>query len=474
MFIRESGNVMSKRLLSLFLTCCAFFAHAQEIQHTPESTTRALYQELKIQQFSPASITALRQFVDPDAIMTFGTNIEDSRQMDIEQFFKSMQSIAQDNQKLLRNIQRDINHLSCAQSERFATCLISVNTLLPELNDQPYTSDETVTLQYKNGRWMIITATWRVLAQSSDNNIMGFPLVPSSYPIAPNKLKKVSRQWDRVLPFYGQQVYEMGFDLPLPFGVSIIPNWNSQHLTIDNLDVAFNDGPVSNIDFVNFGEAVTHTGSLQVKFDAWLFPFLNVYATLGKIDGHVDVPLSFRLDDVTALAGLDICEGKLAPDFCLQRINGQVRANIDTKNASIGMAPVIGYKNFFFSLPMTYSWTFIDAIEGSPVTTTVISPRVGITFEAEKNSRLSAYIGATYMKSNSTITNDFTFRLPSDLPVVGGNDLKITYKVTETVIDPWNFVVGANWDINNKLAVQLEAATGGSRNQVVTSVTWRF
>ena len=38
--------------------------------------------------------------------------------------------------------------------------------------------------------------------------------------------------WDHPLPFFGQAVTELGFELPLPFGISIVPATFEQDLTL--------------------------------------------------------------------------------------------------------------------------------------------------------------------------------------------------------------------------------------------------
>ena len=43
--------------------------------------------------------------------------------------------------------------------------------------------------------------------------------------------------WDHPLPFFGQAVTELGFELPLPFGVSIVPATFEQDLTLKDLNL---------------------------------------------------------------------------------------------------------------------------------------------------------------------------------------------------------------------------------------------
>ena len=89
--------------------------------------------------------------------------------------------------------------------------------------------------------------------------------------------------WPRALPFFAQEVLDLGFDLPKTFGIAIIPNTISQDLTLKNLKVGINDSEMVAIDFVQFGSARAHNDNLQIKADVWLFPFLNLYVTYGKM-----------------------------------------------------------------------------------------------------------------------------------------------------------------------------------------------
>ena len=87
---------------------------------------------------------------------------------------------------------------------------------------------------------------------------------------------------------------------------------------------------------------------------------------------------------------------------------------------------------------------------------------------------MSVYAGATYLTSENFIVSEFTLTIPGDVPVVGGRDINLEYAITQSGVDPWNFMVGFNWDIVAGRSLQLEAATGGARDQFVASFTQRF
>jgi len=80
--------------------------------------------------------------------------------------------------------------------------------------------------------------------------------------------------WPHKLPFLGQKVISLGYDLPNPYGVAVIGSYVEQSLKISNLRVSTSgtaDGPyVSVNDFVTFGQSEAEALAVEAKFDFWL------------------------------------------------------------------------------------------------------------------------------------------------------------------------------------------------------------
>ena len=74
--------------------------------------------------------------------------------------------------------------------------------------------------------------------------------------------------WDHPLPFFGQAVTELGFELPLPFGVSIVPATFEQDLTLRDLNLGLQGEADRPIEAVNFQNPSVRNTALQLKFDA--------------------------------------------------------------------------------------------------------------------------------------------------------------------------------------------------------------
>lgn len=57
-------------------------------------------------------------------------------------------------------------------------------------------------------------------------------------------------------------------------------------MLLSGLEVGINGRDKEPFEFVAFSDANAENDTGQLKIDAWLFPFMNVFALLGKIDGE--------------------------------------------------------------------------------------------------------------------------------------------------------------------------------------------
>jgi len=300
--------------------------------------------------------------------------------------------------------------------------------------------------------------------------LRGAPSVPS---LEGRKLGEQVREdggkgkvWDHPLPIWGQRVVDLGFDLPFPFGISVLPVWMRQDAVVSDLAIAVGDGDYTEIDFVDFGHPYVETATLQVKFDAWLLPFLNLYAVVGELDGEATVPMSIEGRDM--FPGL--CTVSPEHPVCLRRYETTAVADYRGETFSLGFNLAAGWKKYFVTLPVTWTWSDIDILDDA-VTTLNISPRIGVTGDVGKDGLISIYIGMSYLGVDSILRGSVTFDTP-DSPY--GPTTTVRYRLRQKNRDQWNSLLGVNWDITKRWSVLLEAGFGGSRSSVITAATWRF
>ncbi|HSN70292.1 MAG TPA: hypothetical protein VLT59_02235, partial [Steroidobacteraceae bacterium] len=127
------------------------------------------------------------------------------------------------------------------------------------------------------------------------------------------------RVWGRALPFLAQQVIDLGFDLPNPYGAALLGVSIRQDLVLEGLEIGFDGGDREPIEFVDFGQPRAEQTTAQFKLDTWLFPFMNVYAVFGQIDGEADLELAVPGDELLDFLGLGaICRPPIGrpPSVC--------------------------------------------------------------------------------------------------------------------------------------------------------------
>lgn len=275
-------------------------------------------------------------------------------------------------------------------------------------------------------------------------------------------------QWDHKLPFLAQDVIDLGYELPLPYGTKLAYVGVVQDQLLEELRVGFSGSEKEPFEFVSFENAVSDSDTVQAIFDLWLFPFMNIYGFYGGLEGTL--PVDVLLDGNGMLAHLDVdCArpGNLILCNALQdrQITLPIDATFSGSNYGVGINLAGGWKGFFFTLPITVSWADMDTTEVDGAVLSV-SPRAGRVIELGSKGNLAWYLGASYLDSAMTATGSLA---------IPGTDVTIDYDVDQANKDKWNGVVGANWDINGRWSIQAEYnGFWGSRESFIASASWRF
>jgi len=305
----------------------------------------------------------------------------------------------------------------------------------------------------------------------TDTGVSSVSLPNTGFSVGDRQGEDAPRVWDYKLPFMAQKVVDMGYDLPLPYGIGIIYAKVDQDQLIDNLRAGINGREKEPFEFVSFTNASSDSDTLQLKLDAWLFPFMNVFAMLGKVDGNA--PVDIDLDGNGMLDHLGITCGGIPPNpnplcpllqdktFTLPTINASFSGNI----YGIGMVLAGGWNNWFVTIPFNFTYADMDGNDTEGLAYTV-TPRFGRVLNLGSRGNLALFAGGNWLKTELTVEGQVS--TPDGLIV-------IDYTIDQSNKDRWNLLLGYNWDINKRWSWSLEYnGFIGSREAFITSVTWRF
>lgn len=177
-------------------------------------------------------------------------------------------------------------------------------------------------------------------------------------------------EYPYVLPIWGKQATAAGFSLPYSAGLGINYLWQESSITISNLEVGFNNGPMYNIDdIVRFDDAISTASIINFRPDIWLFPFLNVYGIFTTFQSSTQVDFGIWVPDSTTFTEVT---------------SASTTANFNGNSLGFGLTPTIGVGGGWLALDMNFTWSDIDALD-QPAFGFVFAPRFGKTFRWFKN-----------------------------------------------------------------------------------------
>ncbi|MGQ7946079.1 hypothetical protein [Flavobacterium sp. WC2509] len=329
-------------------------------------------------------------------------------------------------------------------------------------------------------------------------------------------------EYPYTLPIWGDKATKKGFQLPYSAGISVNYFWQESDLTIKNLEVGFNNGPMYNLDqIIRFNNAQASGYAATIRPDIWLFPFLNVYGIFGKAKMSTNIDAGVWIPDVN--------------NNWSQITSFNTKADFEGTSFGLGMTPTIGIGGGWLALDMNVAWTDISALD-KPAMSFVFGPRLGKTFKLnkpEKNFAVWAGAFRVHLKSGTngslaladvlpldgaqakldeafTKVNDRQVQVddwwnglsskdqakPSNkakyetanraLETAGnlltGIDGALSTAETSTVQyslekapkDMWNFILGTQYQFNRHFMLRAECGFLGTRTQFLTSVQYRF
>ena len=224
--------------------------------------------------------------------------------------------------------------------------------------------------------------------------------------------------WPYALPFLANDVIKRGYTLPLPRGFSLVYTYVERDVKIETVKIGINGAPLRDVsNFVNLG-SFSKVNVAVGRFDAWLLPFLNVYAMAGYVSnstltrGIVTIPpllprgqpRTFEISKTTDLGGF---------------VGG------------VGMTAAAGWREFFILADFNFSQTDIGF--DNPFRALIGTVRAGWN-GALLGAPVRLWVGGSYWGTKGTA------KATVDVPDIGS----VTFSALQGPLHPLNALVGAN------------------------------
>lgn len=330
----------------------------------------------------------------------------------------------------------------------------------------------------------------------------------------------VKKEYPYVLPFWGQKVTDMNIHLQLPFGLNVNYVYNQMSLELTHFSMNFYDGEnlddIINPETLNFTETVATANGVNVRADAWVFPFLNFYGLYSRNLGSTQV--SFQPQVVETGLGPN---GNLMEITTLENPIEVDPVQFTSNSFGIGATAVYGWDDYFISADGNMTWTTSDLLVET-VKFFVGSARIGRRVDFGNGIKLAVYLGAMYRnfvdKENSTgslgvpefdeaMTKavdgflainqeriDFWESMPDGAP---GKDEKLTelyerndklesaqdkiensdainYSIKKEIINNWSTQVGFNFEFSEHWMYRGELGYRAGQKFFMTGLQYRF
>lgn len=300
------------------------------------------------------------------------------------------------------------------------------------------------------------------------------------------------KEYKQVLPIFGKKAVAMGFELPEPLGIAVNYMHFDQGILLENVMVGFEGlnnsvDPVNLDDFLHFEELTSVGNVVMVKPDFWLFPFMNVYGILGRVDVNTKTVLDQPIELTT---------------------------NVQTSgyNYGFGTTLAVGVKQWWIAANYNFTWTQLSNLDEANFAR-ISSYRFGKAHDYGKHGKLTYWFGAMKQKWGKTTSGAFNLSeilgevpdatIPDKVresenyqnltqqqkavvdPILdvieeagqgvreGYDNLLMTYSVDKAPEKPWNMVVGANFAVTKHWYFQGEVGFI-NRTSIMVGVNYRF
>ena len=306
-----------------------------------------------------------------------------------------------------------------------------------------------------------------------------------------DSLKQV--EYNYIFPIWGQKAYEQGFDIPYPVGIMGNFMWMKQSLIFEDFQLGILsenvDIPLTDVDFLEFGENINTSYAVNIRPDIWIFPFLNVYGLFGY--------------------GSSLTEVNIVSPVELKSVVEQ-----GLRTAGFGTMGAFGLGPLWTSVDANWTWTKPDLLEEA-VKVAVLGIRLGktFTFKQKPERNIAIWAGGMRVKMGSSTNGQVTMAdaipqetwdrvdeivvdyntwydglgplekelvdnsaFPAFIDALDNSEGStiVKYAMDKRPAEKWNMVIGGQFQINKNWQIRTEGGIVGDRKSFLASVNYRF
>ncbi|WP_232825792.1 hypothetical protein [Algoriphagus litoralis] len=290
-----------------------------------------------------------------------------------------------------------------------------------------------------------------------------------------------------VFPILGAGAAKRGYDLPFVWGASAIYFTQQQQILIESTSVGFGGSELVDISqFIKFGPTIATTNAYTFRPDVWILPFLNVYGIIGGGTTSTEVTL-------------------------IDPIGFQTTQNFSVSSYGLGATLTAAAGPVWFAWDNNYNFADVEVVV-EPVPAFNSSFRVGHTIPSLSNPQrnLSVWVGTFYQVIQNDTQgsipvsnlvpglgdgaaidrlNEWADGLPPAQRVIAkqiiakieeaaagtdpGNAL-IEYKLDKKVAEPFNLILGAQYQFDKRWMLRTELGVFGKRSQFLLNLNYRI
>ncbi|MDG2223089.1 MAG: hypothetical protein P8L85_17035 [Rubripirellula sp.] len=250
---------------------------------------------------------------------------------------------------------------------------------------------------------------------------------------------------DICLPLFGDKIADRGITLPLPVGFGVVSTFLKRHVAVSDVRVGIGGNTQQSLQRFQVDNFDVNADNQIARADLWILPCLNVYGIAGRTHSRGSVLIN--VSEFPLVSSPDL---QIPLSF---ELNGFTYGG--------GATAAIGTADYFASVDINYSHTDFNSLDNE-LFALVISPRFGAIIDRDC-FKGEVHIGAMYQDTQQTV------EVVLDQPILG----TIAVEVDQYEPDPWNFLVGGLWGIDERLHLMVEFGVGG-REYVISGLTARF